>query len=561
MKKLLTILLLATLMLFAGISVCGASSFSFEYTLNGDGTVCVTYCDDELGADDTLIIPSELDGCPVTSLGEGAFMHCEMGKVIIPDSVTSIGDWAFCYCKNLTSVTIPGSVQSIGEYAFEECSSLTSLTILDGVTSIGENAFAGCFGLTSVVIPGSVQSIGEYAFDSCTSMTSVTILDGVKSIGAYTFTGANDLTNIFIPASVTYIGTQAFYSSTLITVSETANRASYLIKTNPKTISVIPGSYAEQWAKDEEYAVNYVDTAPTLGTPQETQFSVALEKVESYLYIKANSRLMDNVYEINDSKVFDHKNIKQALYINASQSAALPSLFFINKLEYNDDGNAGHAAVLLIDENGNSLYFSVDGAKSEDDTRIKFGMRYMNTKETENFIITGMFTPLLCYTNLSKDSKDLILLSDEYAAERFEDEDYIYVPVSSKILGTYSADKLKKHLIDNSILENTENEIINNAIYTFLDTDYQYNNAISINVTKDEGERMYQKILSYARGVTYYNYYDFMFANCDWYALNILDISSYIDDELYDQILFPNKTFKKLLELTEVYPNVIKRVK
>ncbi|MBQ6864913.1 MAG: leucine-rich repeat domain-containing protein, partial [Clostridia bacterium] len=72
--------------------------------------------------------------------------------VIIENSVTSIGDWAFCGCDSLTSVTIPDSVTSIGEYAFENCDSLTSVTIGNSVTSIGDWAFCDCTSLTSVHI-------------------------------------------------------------------------------------------------------------------------------------------------------------------------------------------------------------------------------------------------------------------------------------------------------------------------------------------------------------------------------------------------------------------------
>ena len=92
----------------------------------------------------------------------------------IPNSVTSIGSYAFVGCFGLTSITIPNSVTSIGGFAFSS-SGLTSITIPNSVTSIGKGAFSDCTGLTSVTIPNSVTSIGEYAFYNCSALTSVTI--------------------------------------------------------------------------------------------------------------------------------------------------------------------------------------------------------------------------------------------------------------------------------------------------------------------------------------------------------------------------------------------------
>ena len=136
----------------------------------------------------------------------------------IPDSVTSIGAYAFEYCESLTSVTIPDSVTSIGNSAFADCYSLTSITIPDSVTSIGEDAFADCDSLTSITIPDSVTSIGEYAFASCDSLTSVTIPDSVTSIGSYAFWYCTSLSSVTIPDSVTSIGEYAFSDCDSLTI-------------------------------------------------------------------------------------------------------------------------------------------------------------------------------------------------------------------------------------------------------------------------------------------------------------------------------------------------------
>jgi hypothetical protein len=119
----------------------------------------------------------------------------------IPNSVTSIENYAFYNCIGLTSVTIPNSVKSIGKWAFADCSGLTSVTIPNSVTSIGNEAFIRCQGLTSVTIPNSVTSIGNSAFSDCSGLTSVTIPHSVTAIGNYAFSRCHNLTAINVDAS------------------------------------------------------------------------------------------------------------------------------------------------------------------------------------------------------------------------------------------------------------------------------------------------------------------------------------------------------------------------
>ena len=117
-------------------------------------------------------------------------------NTIIPNSVTLIGDSAFSYCRELTSITIPDSVTSIGSGAFSDCRNLTSITIPNSVTSIGGGAFSSCSALISITIPDSVTSISHTVFENCSNLTSITIPNSVTSIGTYAFRGCTDLTSI-----------------------------------------------------------------------------------------------------------------------------------------------------------------------------------------------------------------------------------------------------------------------------------------------------------------------------------------------------------------------------
>lgn len=126
-------------------------------------------------------------------------------------TVTDTDSYVFEYCKRLT-LTIPNSVTSIGDYAFSECDSLTQVTIPNSVTFIGDGVFYSCYRLKQVTIPNSVTSIGDYAFCYCYYLTQVTISSNVTSIGDEAFHQCNSLTQVTIPGSVTSIGEAAFGS-------------------------------------------------------------------------------------------------------------------------------------------------------------------------------------------------------------------------------------------------------------------------------------------------------------------------------------------------------------
>jgi len=193
-------------------------------------------------------------GNSVTTIGNFAFDDCiELTSVTIPDRVTTIGEYAFSDCEKLTSVTIPDSVTAIFKYAFFYCEKLTSVTIPDSVTTISESVFASCRSLTSVTIGKGVTTIAEDAFRGCISLTTITvddanknyssvegvlfnkekneliyypagkdatsytILDSVTSIGRIAFQGCTYLESVTIPDSVTTIGEGVFIACTALT--------------------------------------------------------------------------------------------------------------------------------------------------------------------------------------------------------------------------------------------------------------------------------------------------------------------------------------------------------
>ena len=153
-----------------------------------------------------IVIPSS-----VTSIGDSAFSSCSsLSEIVIPSSVTSIGDNAFSWCSSLSEIVIPSSVTSIGDWAFSRCNSLSEIVIPSSVTSIGDSAFSFCDSLSEIVIPSSVTSIGKYAFSFCDSLSEIVIPSSVTSIGDHAFSDCRSLFEIVIPSSVTSIGNSAF---------------------------------------------------------------------------------------------------------------------------------------------------------------------------------------------------------------------------------------------------------------------------------------------------------------------------------------------------------------
>ena len=184
--------------------ICNSTYFQNDDVclFNKDKTAIVSRIKDCVN----YIIPNS-----VTSIGDEAFGWCKsLQSVTIPNSVKSIGDEAFSGCKSLQSVTIPNSVTSIGDHAFSSCESLQSVTIPNSVTKIGDRAFCSCKSLQSVTIPNSVTNIKDGAFSSCESLQSVTIPNSVTKIGDYAYSSCESLQSVTIPNSVKSIGNRAF---------------------------------------------------------------------------------------------------------------------------------------------------------------------------------------------------------------------------------------------------------------------------------------------------------------------------------------------------------------
>ncbi|PJI08172.1 MULTISPECIES: leucine-rich repeat protein [Clostridium] len=181
------------------------------------------------GSDTNITIPSSIDGHTVTSIANNAFngnnttKYQTLTSVTIPDTVTSIGGFAFYYCSSLVSISIPNSVTSIGDSAFAYCMSLPNITLPTNLSSIGNSTFQDCKAFSSITIPSSVTSIGTYAFFECISLTNITIPSGVTYIGEGAFKDCKALTSAVMPDTVTSIGNYLFYNCQLLSNVKLSN--------------------------------------------------------------------------------------------------------------------------------------------------------------------------------------------------------------------------------------------------------------------------------------------------------------------------------------------------
>ena len=207
-----------------GLMQVQAAQITYDYTV-GNSTYTYTILTDDTvkitkykGTDESIVIPSEIDGKKVTVIGNSAFYGLKSLKNIeIPDGITSIENYAFCQCWSITSLSVPESVTSIGMGAFRFCGDLKEIKLPSNLTVLSDSLFGADANLEyitfgdaektdTVIIPETVQKMGNYVFMNCEKIKNIKLPSNLKSIGKTCFQGCISLTGLFIPQSVESIG-------------------------------------------------------------------------------------------------------------------------------------------------------------------------------------------------------------------------------------------------------------------------------------------------------------------------------------------------------------------
>lgn len=180
-----------------------ASDFVYEVAKDYSSVLIVRY----KGKDKDVVIPSEIEGIPVTALGASAFLNNKtVESIIIPDSVASL----------------MGRAYTGNDGCFKGCTSLKAVIIPDAIDVLPEGCFYGCSSLEDIILPSGIKEIPSFAFYKCTSLTSLVVPDGVTSIGRNAFTGCTALEDFFVPESISKVrfGNSHVFEKTKFTLSK-----------------------------------------------------------------------------------------------------------------------------------------------------------------------------------------------------------------------------------------------------------------------------------------------------------------------------------------------------
>ncbi|MGN0501532.1 MAG: leucine-rich repeat protein [Ruminococcus sp.] len=331
--------------------------------------------------------------------------YTEAESYAVPQSVTSIGEYAFGGdMQSLKTIIIPGTVTEIGNGAFMDFYGLEYIYIPDSVTEIGDNAFNGCLQLASITIPYSVTEIGDSAFRLCSSLQSVSLTEGLKSIGDYAFSGDYELSNITLPNSLNDISPTAFFNS--------ENFCEYLTDVSNPYFSVTDGVL---YSKDKSELVSYPfgkkgnEYSVLQGTESIGDYAIICNNIDSVYVPQSVKKIGKNSIGFATQFTSDSCFIKPDFMVYGAIGSAAEEYCLENDLAFFTDKpsqnievvslNAGENATFRI-ENANPenvVYSTSDKSVADVDSNGKITA---NSKGTTQIIASVGIMNFLCTVNV-----------------------------------------------------------------------------------------------------------------------------------------------------------------
>lgn len=169
------------------------------------------------GSADKILIPDTYKGKRITSIGEDAFSAqraktcAGIEEIVIPESITCIGNRAFYHCTKLKELTLPPSLVSIGKEAFVACEKIKNFDLPESVKEIGYGAFADCSGINAFTFPMQVKEVPGKVLEGCVQLEEVKLSSSASKIGKDAFMGCKKLKKVDLPETVETIESFAFY--------------------------------------------------------------------------------------------------------------------------------------------------------------------------------------------------------------------------------------------------------------------------------------------------------------------------------------------------------------
>ncbi|MBE6131094.1 MAG: hypothetical protein E7183_05175 [Erysipelotrichaceae bacterium] len=475
------------------LNVTPITNDSFSTTVLPDGTIQLDAINFNFNG--AFVVPSSLNGRIVSKIGSNVFKNRnQITKIILPDTINSIGDSAFENCSSLQSVTwspnlvtigasafkgctnldeviIPNTVTNIDSYAFEGCTNLESVTLSNSLYAIGIGAFKGCTNLEEIEIPASVQHVDSSAFENCTNLTSVIVkraVTGITNLGSNVFDGCSTSLQIVVPQD---------------RVAEYKNKvywSSYRSKIIPDN-----SSYSEI----ELYCLIDEDDSVTLNAGYNKLYKLVVECTRSYKFVTdASSKII--VYNSDMTVAYSGNNSlpaylnKGSYYLSIEHSTVTTSGTI--KINYEPAYNPDGIAIAYNSSNGTNI---ASGLHLTDNNIYHARLKYTNYngagfyKFTLNAGASAIYpvNAIQVYTDANRTNLlSMYSLSElDIFAQSNENENimYIYLPEN----GTYYIDVTLPLSSYSTLTFNIQSIEVNNINYlnslTSIDFDVLFENV------------------------------------------------------------------------------------